>query len=233
MVFRTINMFIKMHYQLVIAFLIILCLLLWLFLPSPYYNLSFYRPKKKLLIISSNIDQLTYEKDIEPFLLPNVVYKYYSYDTIKGYLEILDIIKEAIDKEPYDFECVGIMYHTHTPDTLQLFKNDKSVVDTKEDKTKRDQFDTFKICCRCIYEMGKQCNKGYSISNFDLISCRVLPQSGKTDFKSIRQESKILVSASIDTVGTGTSWFLEEGARNLVGIYFNESIYNSQIKLIA
>ena len=233
MVFRTINMFVRMHYQLVIFILMILSLLIWLFLPSPYYNLSFYRPKKKLLIISSNIDQLTYEKDIEPYLLTDVIYKYYSYDTVRGYPEILDIIKESVETEPYDFESVGIMYHTHTPDTLQIFKNDKNVVDTKDDKKQRDQYDTFKIFCRCIHEMGKKYNKTHSITNFDLISCRVLPQSGKTDFKSIRQDSKILVSASIDTVGTGTSWFLEEGARNLVGIYFNESIYNSQIKLIA
>ena len=217
--------------------LLIIFSLTWLFLPSPYYNMTFYKPKKRILLISSNIEQLTYEKDIEKYLLnvDDIKYVYYDYENTSGYLDLLNLIEFIMVEYPDEYESVGIMYHNHTPNTLQLFKKDKSIIETKSDSIyTRDQYDRFKLFCRAIYEMGHIPGEDrHTITDIDIISCRVLPQSDKDAFKSIHQESGISVNASTDPTGRTSDWFLEQGNRNLVGTYFNETIYDSPIKLIA
>jgi hypothetical protein len=136
-----------------------------------------------------------------------------------------------LDRNPLEYDSVGIMFHTEVPNTLQLFRRDKNVIETtSNDKTARDQYDTFTLFARSIREMvGIQ----KTITDIDLISCELLPLSGKTMFKYISQKAGVNVNASTDASGEGADWYLEEGNRNLVGLYFNTLIYNSGIKLIA
>ena len=230
------NLFIKRYYVLIMIFLLIIFLISWLFVPSPYYNMDFYKPKKRILLISSNIKQLTYEKDIEKYLVnaDDIKYMYYDYDNISGYIDLINLIERIMKDYPYEYESVGIMYHNHIPNTLQLFKKDKRVIDTKSQSVEtRDIYDEFKLFARCINEMGHTNGKENVMTDIDIITCRLLPESDKDMFKYLHQQSGISVNASTDPTGDGSDWYLEQGYRDLVGTYFNEHIYDSPIKLIA
>lgn len=229
---ETVQEYIKNHYWMIIIILLLL-IIVTLFAPSPYYNRDYYNPAKRILLISNNIEELTYERDIEQYLISkeDIKYIYYDYDEVSGYLDLLNKIQELLDKHPLEYDSVGIMFHTEVPNTLQLFKRDKNVIETtSNDKTARDQYDTFTLFARSVKEMvGIQ----KTITDIDLISCQLLPLSGKTMFKYISQKAGVNVNASTDVSGEGADWYLEEGNRNLVGLYFNTSIYHSGIKLIA
>jgi hypothetical protein len=231
-----INLFFKRHYVLIMIVLLIIFLVSWLFVPSPYYNMEFYKPKKRILLISSNIKQFTYEKDIEKYLVnvDDIKYMYYDYDNISGYMDLVEEIEDIMKDYPDEYESVGIMYHNNTPNTLQLFKKDTNVIDTKSQSIEaRDRYDEFKLFARCINEMGHVTGKGHVITDIDIITCRLLPESDKDMFKYIHQQTGISVNASTDPTGNGSDWFLEQGNRDLVGTYFNEHVYDSAIKLIA
>jgi hypothetical protein len=233
-IIASIQYYVKYNYWTIITILLLL-ILVALFAPSPVYGYRFYKPAKRILLISTNISELTYQKDIEQYLIDtnDIKYVYYDFDEINGYLDLLNKIHEIMDEHPLNYESIGIMFHTEKPNTLKLFKRDKNVIETtSNEKTDRDQYDTFNLFARAVKEMGTS-TKRHTITDLDLISCELLPLSGKSMFKYISQRSGINVNASTDPSGEGADWYLEEGNRNLIGLYFNPTISHSGIKLIA
>jgi hypothetical protein len=231
-IITSIQQYVHNHYWMIIIILLLL-ILVALFAPSPAYSPAYYSPAKRILLISNNIAELTYERDIEQYLMSkeDIKYIYYDYDEADGYLDLLNRIQDLLDKHPLEYDSVGIMFHTPKPNTLQLFRKDKNVIETSSNqKVDREQYDTFTLFARSIREMV---GIKKTITDIDLISCQLLPLSGKTMFKYISQKAGVNINASTDPSGEGADWYLEEGNRNLVGLYFNPTIYHSGIKLIA
>ena len=209
--------------------LIIFIYLIYIIIINTNYIHIFSKPTK-LLFVSNNVFHNII--DVDPYLLNDVIYIPYNYENILGYYEFIILIRKILEKNNiYNIENIGFMFHTKSKNAFELFENSTSfkILSSQVNKSETNYvgFDNIIIFARYIHKIFKT-------KNLDIIACSVIETTYDNEWEFIEKNTPgIKINMSTDFTGNANDWFLERGDRQLIGIYFNDNIKNSDIKLIA
>ena len=193
-----------------------------------YKLISYFKKQPILLLISSDVVKNISE--IKPFLLENVYVIIYDYDNTQNFSDITEMVKKYMhDNNINYFSRVGIMFDVKKEYTLSLFKHDvnRKVLTGHETVYENiDVYNDFLLFCEYLSLIT-------GANNIDILSGAVIPKVNKNIFSLLSgNEAKFNINISITNFGGRYgNWYLEQGNVELIGLYFNEKIDDSNFDL--